>query len=552
MTRKLTLLVSLAATLLMLGASGCSCGDSNPNGNPPPDGGGGPAPGTRGASCAGNSECNSGLSCQLNTCEPTTLPDGGPIPDGGAILPDGGVCVNLQCQQVSCPGGGTTSISGSVFDPSGQVPLYNAIVYVPNGPVEAFSNSGVTCDVCGSFTTGSPLVVTLTKSNGQFKLDNVPVGSNIPLVYQIGKWRRQVTIPSVSSCQNNQLTDVNQQRMPRNRGEGDIPRMAISTGSADPFECLLYKMGIDTAEITRPGEGGRIDFYTQNGMVLDGGSVPGSALWTDAGTLMQYDIVLLPCEGGANAKPDAGVNNLVNYTNQGGRVFATHYSYVWTAKGWPTSADWSKLDQSHPSDPFPYAAWFDTSFPKAQAFKDWLTNVGGVDGGVLEIEEARHDVIGVNHDGGTFQWLYTPDFPNSSNQSSGFPAVEELTFNTPYNAPPQADGGAPVQCGRVVFPDFHVTAGAVRGNPSSVKGLQFPDKCFTAAEAPLTPQEKALIFMLFDVSSCIQSDATAPSTCGGAGSDCASDGACCSGLACVDGSMAPCAGGACTCQALLH
>ena len=58
---------------------------------------------------------------------------------------------------------------GQVFDPSGQVPLYNALVYVPNGEVKPFQQ-GVTCDRCGSTTTGDPLVTALTDATGSYTL----------------------------------------------------------------------------------------------------------------------------------------------------------------------------------------------------------------------------------------------------------------------------------------------------------------------------------------------------------------------------------------------
>ena len=78
-------------------------------------------------------------------------------------------CVNLECQQVTCPDGGTTTLTGTVYDPSGQVPLYNALVYVPNGQTQPFT-PGVTCDRCGAVTSGSPLVITLTRPDGTFSL----------------------------------------------------------------------------------------------------------------------------------------------------------------------------------------------------------------------------------------------------------------------------------------------------------------------------------------------------------------------------------------------
>ena len=108
-------------------------------------------------------------------------------------------CTGLKCQQVSCPNSGKTTISGTVFAPNGTLPLYNVIVYVPNAPLDPIP-SGATCDACGAQVSGSPIVTTLTNAEGKFVLENVPVGTNIPLVMQIGKWRRQITIPNITAC----------------------------------------------------------------------------------------------------------------------------------------------------------------------------------------------------------------------------------------------------------------------------------------------------------------------------------------------------------------
>src|SRR5690606_32772628 len=54
------------------------------------------------------------------------LDGGGGGLDGGSPgvpgQPDPTGCVNLQCQQTACTGGGKTSISGVVYDPAGNNP----------------------------------------------------------------------------------------------------------------------------------------------------------------------------------------------------------------------------------------------------------------------------------------------------------------------------------------------------------------------------------------------------------------------------------------------
>lgn len=509
----------------------------------------------RGASCSEHNvcappSCTSAIDCGLEqvclqgSCAPVGTPIP-PVPDGGYPPPPpdaGPTCVGLQCAQVTCSGSATTTLMGSVFDPSGQVPLYNAVVYVPNGVVQPFTQ-GVTCDRCGSTTTGDPLVTTLTDATGSYTLRNVPAGTPFPLVMQIGKWRRQVTIPAIPACTTTTLSDVNQQRFPRNRTEGDIPQLAIATGSADPFECLLLKMGLDPQEFSRPENGGRIHMYvTPQGsppplQLIDGGSPPAANLWSDAGTLAQYDVILLPCEGSEYRKPDAGIQNLVDYTTAGGRLFVTHYSYVWTAFNQPFNgvANWVPDPAQNHNPPNPFSGIVDTTFPKGLAFQDWLSNVGALNNGNLMINDSRDDVGPVDLDAGT-RWVYGPNPNNTTTPVT----TQHLTWNTPIGAPPLPDGGVN-QCGRVVFSDFHVTAAGLANSQG-----KFPTSCATGA---MTPQEKALVFMLFDVSSCVQDDHKPPTVCPGLGSTCSTTQACCSGLTCLGQSLASCvAGEPCSCQ----
>src|SRR4029077_6573033 len=110
-----------------------------------------------------------------------------------------GSCTKLQCQQENCtrgscvpgacPNGAVTTASGVVYDPAGRTPLYNVVVYVPNEPLADIA-SGASCDTCASPVSGHPIAATLTDSHGHFSLEHVPIGSAIPLVVQVGKWRR--------------------------------------------------------------------------------------------------------------------------------------------------------------------------------------------------------------------------------------------------------------------------------------------------------------------------------------------------------------------------
>ncbi|MFO0757183.1 MAG: carboxypeptidase regulatory-like domain-containing protein [Byssovorax sp.] len=427
------------------------------------------------------------------TTSTTATGTGGSGGSGGDIFSTGSgtSCEGLECQQVTCDGGKKTTLSGTIFDPKGDVPLYNVVVYVPNAPLDPIPE-GASCDKCGSTLSGKPIVTAITNENGFFTLDNVPAGKDIPLVLQVGKWRREIKVPNVDACADNKLLDPALTHLPRNKSEGNLPRIALTTGGADPLECLLRKIGIDDAEITGMGGAGRVTLFAghSGAAQLDpslGGApfADATALWDDVATLKQFDVVLLACEGGDfhDNKSAAALQAMFDYTSAGGRVFASHWHNHWLEAGpdpFPTTAVFNH--QPDLADPF--TALIDTSFPKGKALADWLVNVGGSTVlGQLELHAGQHTVDAVNP-AVSRRWIYG-DAPTS---------VQYFTFNTPIGVPDDQ------QCGRVVFSDIHVSSGDQVGAP-------FPTGCTTSS---LSPQEKALLFMLFDLSSCVMNDDDPP------------------------------------------
>jgi hypothetical protein len=249
-----------------------------------------------------------------------------------------GACVH------ECPAGGSTTISGVVLDPAGKNPLDNVVVYVPRqapGPLPI----GASCASCSPASTGGAVAYAFTDADGRFSIARAPDGSDIPLVVQAGKWRRQAVVSTVVACQDNAQPAASL-RLPRSRQEGDIPNIAVSTGAADSLECLFRRIGVDASEYGSGGAGpGRIHIFQggtdrdggafsdeagshAGGMTTDGGSPPSTAvLWDSASDLSPYDLVVLSCEGTETANPNPQA--LFDYINLGGTVFASHDHYAW-------------------------------------------------------------------------------------------------------------------------------------------------------------------------------------------------------------------------------
>jgi hypothetical protein len=454
------------------------------------------------------------------------LADGGLTLISGPGTGTGTACTGLQCKVSAC-GGNTkaTKLTGRVYDPAGQVPLYDAYVYVPVDAdltkLTAISNAwadGVTCQRCSDATVHA-VAVGQTNTNGEFTLEGLPSGTNIPLVVEMGKWRRIIVISTITACQSNAVTNnctatdksLCVARLPRNRfdgynpanggyayvsasganGKADMPMVAMISGSADPFQCMLLKAGIDPNEFGSYDKNPERRFHYYHspdspGAKLSstyGNQINGAVLWNKIDNLNNYDVVIPACEGSAIDKiqsvvpPPSGVNpyrNLINYANAGGRVFTTHYGYVWLQypyvksgySDWRNAATWTHQTGTT-STQDPLTASLNTSFPKGSSLSDWLLKVSAsTTAGSLILHEGRQDLstIGTSSQ----SWMTAV---NTSSGSSSF--VPLFTFNTPLGAA-ESD-----QCGRLVFSDFHVSANALV-NTSSTSCYSADDCGFTA------------------------------------------------------------------------
>jgi hypothetical protein len=484
-----------------------------------------------------------------------------------------------------------TYISGKVYDPAGKRTIYGAVVYIPSDPsqvVDPMPFAGVQCTTCANFTYAGPPVPqahAVTAPDGSFKIgidpstgtdwaggNPVPVGSDIPLVIQIGRWRRMVTI-AVVACQDNQvdkaLTSLPSSRGPDGQnGQGSLPRIAISVGDADRLQCLFKRMGIADSEFTSGPTGtGAINLYKDDTADFTG-AVPwpsSTTLWDTADHLKQYDMIMLGCQGSQSTQrsnkdsgviSDASKQAMVDYANAGGKVFAEHYQQTWLASFPPLkldvptkagvaclktpicTADMATVctgnsnavaDSCQPcsfnctnlaaapyytaSAPFgEVASWvtasgvidasgsigspntgtINTAFPSGAAFADWLPNQPQSPAvtvpdpkGSITIESEMKPAATATINPPATPWISIPGY------------ADYFTFNTPVGQPETS------QCGRIAYTDVHVASGLSDGPYYDPKPSASPSSCLNHE---LLNQEKAIEFMIFDLSHCTISD----------------------------------------------
>ena len=437
----------------------------------------------------------------------------------GGSAGDGGSAVDPRCAD-----GGTTTISGVVYDPAMMDPLYNITVFVPDpaSPLPKLARTGASCAACSDLYPTTVNASAVTDSTGHFTISMsaggqpVIAGQNVPLVVQTGKWRMQFTIPNVDTCVDNPQPDKSL-HLPANSSEGDLPDIAISTGSADSLECLPLRIGVDAAEYTAGAStGGHIHIFQGAGGATTSPSAPASyqGLWDSTADLQANDVVLLSCEGKETANMTAAnQQSLSDYASAGGRVFASHFHYAWFNTGpfasdnlaqWTAGSNHIDDTQSFPGNVTTTLNVGGGAFPEGVALASWLGVVGALTNGQLPIWFARGNAIVTSANTPSQPWITF----DGTVPAPGTNGTQYFSFDTPIGVT------GPEKCGRVVYSDLHVSGGPGTNEPgvpadyaSGAKTNIAPSGC---ASHPLTPQEKALEFMLFDLSSCLQSIGSPP------------------------------------------
>lgn len=452
--------------------------------------------------------------------------------DGGTVTPtcEGGACG-------VCPAGSAATVTGRVLDPGGHNPVAHAVVFVPDprAALPGLAGMPMPCG-CDGLYPMTVLAVTSTDTDGRFTLADIPspavTNGALTVVAQVGKWRVRTTFSGVVTCASNGAPDV---RLPSSGAEGDLPDIAISTGGADSLECLPIRMGIAASEYAPGGATADPDHHVR---IFQGAQGPNTStpapqssvsLYDTAGDLAAHDLVLFSCEGAETTGGNPGTpmtgayqQNLYDYVRGGGRALTSHLhdAFFRSTKdgGAQGFASGNVLGAGAPvgtfqgsgsmpemiDDAVTFPVDVDTAEPDGGPFAEgadllaWLTGIGAVKGNLAFSEQfVRENVVSLN-DPPTQEWLHLDP---SVDSGTVIGASQLFTLDTPRS-------GSPGTCGRIAYSDVHVS-----GPPGSIVAIApadypdagpgggiVPEGC---TNRPLTPQESALEYMLFNLSSCL-------------------------------------------------
>lgn len=378
---------------------------------------------------------------------------------GGTSAPDS---FFAQCSGVA------TTLTGTALAPNGTDPISAAEIAVWDHAPTPFPR-GVLCDACGALGSEQPLQSVVSGADGKFTLNLDPVKKQATFFLTVRKarFRKVSAAVAITACGSVALT-VAQTSLPKTSAEGDVPKIAISSGNRDHLEKVITAMGVTDYDCFKGLPAGSTTDTCTAGRTL-------GQLMGDLNALKGYGLIFISCAPADTYAPTSGsdttAQNLRAWVELGGKLVVTDASYDFVEQ----------------------------TFPDAIAFSGPTAAVGTpqpLNG--AEVGTAAATVTGIVSDVGLAAWLRL--FPlaiNASDQVAlqGFLskwAVQKTvgtgTTSIVHGTAPFSGGSSDVPltsrfevkgCGRVIYSSYHTDTGTA-----------------------LLPQERILEYLMFEVADC--------------------------------------------------
>ena len=378
---------------------------------------------------------------------------------GGAAAPDS---FFAQCSGVA------TTLTGTALAPNGTDPISGAEIAVWDRAPTPFPR-GVVCDNCGIVGTEVPLQSVTAGADGTFSLnlDSVKKQTTLYVTVRKARFRKVSANVAVTACGSLALTKA-QTSLPTNATEGDVPKIAISSGNRDHLEKVITSMGVTDYDCFKGLPAGAAGETCTANRTL-------GQLMGDLNALKGYGLIFIACAVGDTFAPVSGndttANNLRTWVDLGGKLVVTDASFDFVEQTFPDAINFAG--------------------PAADAGIPQPLNGG-------EVGTAAATVTGVVSDPGLAAWLRLfPSAITANNQVTlqGFLSkwAVQKTVGTGTSAivhgTAQFTGGpadVPLTsrfevkgCGRVIYSSYHTDTGT-----------------------SLLPQERILEYLMFEVATC--------------------------------------------------
>lgn len=356
-------------------------------------------------------------------------------------------------------------LNGTVYGPNGDLPISGALIYVTrDAPPEV--PEGATCDQCVKLSADVPF--TLSAANGEFSLQLSAADYNY-IVVQKGGFRRVRKIEKIKA--GDQELKKAMTTLPKSRDveAGDwTPRMLVAKGTHDHIEDSLAKLGLRVSSVPRPDpEADEVQVVEDWKLVAE-----------DLDLLKKFNVVFFPCSG----SEDSGLaftpqyqENLRAFAAAGGRVYVTDWSYDWLHKVYPGYVTF----EARSGQPLPIdsnncdgcgSSWDAPAKAEDPGLADWLKEADVPSG--FEVKANWTKLVSVNQVEGT--------------DPQGNPVTVEpkvwVSARLGGNQRPTTVS-FDYTCGRVLFSTYHTEA----------------------TSGSFLPQEKVLMYILFEMAVCNES-----------------------------------------------